>query len=79
MNTNNAIEARNMTKYFKWNKKAHTLKEIFRYLLERIKRSTYCLKNINLDIRKGESVCLIGTNGSGKSTLEINDKDYLSK
>ena len=27
------------------------------------------LKNINLDIRKGESVCLIGTNGSGKSTL----------
>ena len=27
------------------------------------------LKNINLDIRKGETVCLIGNNGCGKSTL----------
>ena len=27
------------------------------------------MKNINLDIKKGETVCLIGTNGSGKSTL----------
>ena len=27
------------------------------------------LKGIDLDIKKGETVCLIGTNGSGKSTL----------
>ena len=29
----------------------------------------WALKNINLDIKKGESVGLIGANGSGKSTL----------
>ena len=27
------------------------------------------LKNINLDIYKGEVVCIIGSSGSGKSTL----------
>ena len=29
----------------------------------------YVLKNINLEIRKGEKIGFIGTNGSGKSTL----------
>lgn len=28
-----------------------------------------CLKNINLEINKGEFVCVLGHNGSGKSTL----------
>ena len=70
MNTNNAIEVRNMTKYFKMEyDKAHTLKERLVSSRKNKREVHTVLKDINLDIRKGESVCLIGTNGSGKSTL----------
>ena len=70
MDINNAIEVRNMTKYFKMEyDKAHTLKERLVSFRKNKKEIHTVLKNINLDIRKGESVCLIGTNGSGKSTL----------
>ena len=33
------------------------------------KKSKYILKNINLNIKKGEFVCIMGANGCGKSTL----------
>lgn len=70
MDKENAIEIRNMTKYFKVEyDKAHTLKErLLSFGREKPEVHTV-LKNINLDIKKGETVCLIGTNGSGKSTL----------
>ena len=29
----------------------------------------YVLKNINLEVKKGEFICIVGGNGSGKSTL----------
>ena len=32
-------------------------------------KKTDVLKNINLEIEKGEYVCIVGHNGSGKSTL----------
>lgn len=70
MDINNAIEVRNMTKYFKVEyDKPHTLKERLVSFGKGQREVHTVLKDINLDIKKGETVCLIGTNGSGKSTL----------
>lgn len=70
MEVNNAIEVRNMDKYFKVQyDKANTLKELLVRGGSKKAETHHVLKNINIDIRKGETVCLIGTNGSGKSTL----------
>lgn len=68
-----AIKVTHVSKDFKlYYDKANTLKEkiLFFSKKNRSKNNVlHVLKNINIEIKKGESVALIGTNGSGKSTL----------
>ncbi|MEG2993605.1 MAG: ABC transporter ATP-binding protein [Bacilli bacterium] len=66
----NAIEVTHMSKTFKRVfDKPNTLKERLVFWNKSKPELFHVLNDINIDIKKGETVALIGTNGSGKSTL----------
>lgn len=66
-----SLECNNLSKKFRWYERHDSLKSKFANLWKPPQNvhEWYVLKDINLQIRKGERVGIIGRNGCGKTTL----------
>ena len=65
-----AIKVDNITKVYKlYNKPKDRLIETLGFSKKRRSTDHYALNGVSFDVKKGETVGIIGTNGSGKSTI----------
>lgn len=65
-----AIQVIDVDKMYKlYDKPTDRLKESLGFSKKKRYREHYALKNVSFDVKKGETVGIIGTNGSGKSTI----------
>ena len=66
----NAITVKDVTKIYKlYDKPIDRLKEALNPSHKEYHKKFYALNNLSFEVKKGETVGIIGTNGSGKSTI----------
>lgn len=65
-----AIQVKHLSKMYKlYNRPSDRLKESLGLSRKKNYQERYALTDVNFEIKKGETVGIIGTNGSGKSTI----------
>lgn len=65
-----AIRVNNVSKLYKlYDKPMDRLKESLGLSRKKMYKEHYALRNVSFDVKRGETVGIIGTNGSGKSTM----------
>ncbi len=70
MNEQIAIKVENVTKvYHLYNKPKDRVKELFHPFRKNYHHDFYALKDVSFEVKRGETVGIIGKNGAGKSTI----------